>query len=94
MDIERMFEMGFEAGMDELEKIASDDGVEKEAFSLRAWRKARKARSALSDKLAKKLKKKGGRVAFKHLSAGRKVVGLGAIAAAAAGGARFAKKKR
>ena len=91
MDLEQMYKMGLEAGEQELEKVASEETFDKEAFlkSMRGKAKARDRKIHLS-----RLKKRGGKVGFKHLSRGKKAVGVGALIAAAAGGAKFKRKKK
>ena len=92
MDLEQMYAMGLEAGEAELEKIASADDEEllKEAF----LKKLRGRLAARDQKIhLKRFKKRGGKIGFKHLSGGKKALGLGAVIAAAAGGAKLSKKK-
>ena len=90
MDLDQMYEMGFAAGEEELEKLASEESFDKEAILDKLRAKIAKRDQGIH---LKRFKKRGGKLGFKDLSRGKKALGLGAIAAAAAGGSRLAKRK-
>jgi hypothetical protein len=92
MDARRMYEMGLEAA--EIEKLAIG---QLPASAVLPWKWSKKGIARLRQKAVesaiKKGKKKGAKVGFGHLSGGKKVIGIGALLAAATGGYVARKKK-
>jgi len=86
MTLEELYQQGFQDGLEKVAE-AEDEGIEAQA----GWLKTLKAKRAKG--LLALAKKKGAKVGFKDLSAGRKVGGLGALLAAAVGGRGLGKKR-